>query len=81
MAAVKTVALALAMNYGVHLGASVAYAKLCMPESVWGLLQSVVTTASPVCSFVLNTMQVTQNNYAAVITTTLVGAMSRALTA
>lgn len=79
MAAIKTVALALAMNYGVHMGSSFAYAKLCMPESVWGLLQSVVTTASPVCSFVLNTMQVTQNNYAAVIATTLVGAMSRSL--
>lgn len=81
MAAVKTVAIALAVNYGVHMGASFAYAKLCMPESVWGLLQSVVTTASPVCSFVLNTMQVTQSNYAAVIATTLVGAMSQALTA
>ncbi len=81
MAAVKTVAVALAVNYGVHMGASFAYAKLCMPDSVWGLVQSVVTTASPVCSFVLNTMQVTQSNYAAVIATTLVGAMSRALIA
>jgi hypothetical protein len=79
MAAVKTVALALAMNYGVHMGASFAYAKLCMPETVWGILQSAVTTASPVCSFVLNTMQVTQSNYAAVIATTLVGVMSRTL--
>ena len=79
MAAVKTVALALALYYGVHMGSSFAYAKLCIPESVWGIVQSVVTTASPVCSFVLNTMQVTQSNYAAVIATTLVGAVSRAL--
>jgi hypothetical protein len=61
------------------MGASFAYAKLCMPETVWGILQSAVTTASPVCSFVLNTMQVTQSNYAAVIATTLVGVMSRTL--
>lgn len=79
MAAVKTVALALAMNYGVHMGASFAYAKLCMPETVWGILQSAVTTASPICSFLLNTMQVTQSNYAAVIATTLVGVMSQSL--
>jgi hypothetical protein len=51
-----------------------------MPQSVWDLLlQSVVTTASPVCSFVLNTMQATQTNYATLITTTVVAAVSRML--
>ena len=74
--AVKTAALALAMNYGVHVGSSLAYAKYCMPQTIWDIGHSLVTTASPVCSFLLNTMQVTQNNYAMVITTTLVGVAS-----
>jgi hypothetical protein len=78
--AMKTAALALAINYGVHVGSSWAYSKVCMPQSVWDLLlQSVVTTASPVCSFVLNTMQATQTNYATLITTTVVAAVSRML--
>lgn len=69
--AVKTAALAVAMNYGVHVGASLAYSRFCVPQSVWDIAHSVVTTASPVCSFLLSTMQVTQNNFAVVITTTL----------
>jgi hypothetical protein len=71
--AVKTAGMALAMNYGVHVGASLGYTKFCMPQSVWDIGQSLVSTASPVCSFLLNTMHVTQSNYAGVITTTLVG--------
>ena len=69
--AVKAAALALAMNYGVHVGASYAYAKVCVPQSIWDVAQSFATAASPVCSFLLSTMQVTQNNFAVVITSTL----------
>ena len=72
LVAVKTAGLALAMNYGVHVSSSLAYAKFCVPQTVWDIGQSLVSTASPVCSFLLTTMQVTQSNYAAVITTTLV---------
>lgn len=75
----KTAGLALTMNYGVHVASSFAYAKFCLPQTVWDIGQSIVSTASPVCSFLLNTMQVTQSNYAAVITTTLVGVASRVL--
>ena len=71
LVAVKTAALAVAMNYGVHVGSSYAYSKLCVPQTVWDIARSFVTTASPVCSFLLTTMQVTQNNFAVVITTTL----------
>ena len=74
LVAVKAAGLALAMNYGVHVGASYAYAKYCIPQTVWDIAQSFVTTASPVCSFLLTTMQVTQNNFAVVITTTLAAA-------
>lgn len=76
LVAVKTAGLALAMNYGVHVGSSIAYAQFCVPHTVWDIGQSLVSTASPVCSFILNTMHVTQSNYAAVITTTLVGIAS-----
>lgn len=71
LVAVKTAALAVAMNYGVHVGSSYAYARLCVPQTVWDVARSFATTASPVCSFLLSTMQVTQSNFAVVITTTL----------
>jgi hypothetical protein len=73
LVAVKTAALALALNYGVHVGSGLAYTKLCMPETVWDIARSVVTTASPVCSFLVSTMQMTQMNYATLMTTTLIG--------
>jgi len=42
-----------------------------MPQSVIDLATSFVATASPVCSFLLSTMQVTQSNFAVVLTTSL----------
>ena len=74
LVAVKTAALALAMNYGVHVGSSFAYTKFCVPETIWDIGRSFVATASPICTFLLNTMQVTQNNVAVVMSTTLVSA-------
>jgi hypothetical protein len=69
--AVKAAALALTVNYGVHVGAATVYASVCVPQTVWDIARSVVATASPVCSFLLGTMQLTQNNFAVVITSTL----------
>lgn len=79
LVAAKAAGVALAMNYGAHLGSSLTYAKVCMPGSVWDLAASIVTTASPVCSFLLSTMQITQSNYAAVLTTTFATVMSGVL--
>ena len=79
MVAVKAVGIALAMNYGVHVGSSVTFQSLCIPHSVWDLAQSVVSTASPVCGFLLQTMQVTQNNFALAITTTVAALVAKAL--
>lgn len=76
LVAVKAAAYGLAMNYGVHLGSSLAYAKVCVPEDVWDVARSFVATASPVCSFLLNTMVVTQSNYAAILTTTVAVTLS-----
>ena len=69
--AVQTAAVAVAINYGVHVGASYGYASLCIPQTVWDIARSFATTASPICTFLLSTMQVTQSNFAVVITTTL----------
>lgn len=66
-----TAATVLALNYGAHVGSAYAYGKFCVPQDVWDMARSFVTTASPVCTFLLNTMQVTQNNFAVVITTTI----------
>lgn len=81
MVAVKAAGLALAMNYGVHVGSSIAFDTFCVPHSLWDLAQSVVSTASPVCGFFLSTMQVTQTNFAVAVTTTatalLAGALSK----
>jgi len=69
--ALKTAATVLALNYGAHVGSAYAYSKLCVPQDMWDVARSFVTTASPVCSFLLQTMQVTQNQFAVVISTTL----------
>lgn len=77
MAAIlKTAATALLLNYGVHVSSTFAYAKLCVPQDIWDLAQSLATTSSPLCSTLLSTMQITQNNYAVVLTTTVATAIS-----
>lgn len=81
MAVVKTAALLLAGNYGVHVGTAVAYAKVCVPQDVWDIARSFVTTASPVCSFLLNAMQVTQTNFALILATSLASGMTSLLKA
>ena len=62
--ALKTATVAIAVNYGAHVASSSAFNAFCVPKSFWDIPLSVVTTASPVCSFFLNTMQLTQNNFA-----------------
>lgn len=79
VAAIQTASLALAMNYGVHVSSSLAFDHLCIPHSVWDLAQSMVATASPVCNALLTTMQLTQNNVAIVLTTTLAASLAGAL--
>jgi D-alanyl-D-alanine carboxypeptidase len=72
----KTAATALVLNYSVHIGSTLAYAKLCVPQDIWDLAQSLATTSSPLCSTLLSVMQVTQNNYAVVLTTTVAAAIT-----
>jgi hypothetical protein len=69
------------VNYGVHVGSSLAYHQVCVPNVVtlYDIAISLVTTASPVCSFLLNTMQITQNNFAVAVTTGLAASLSKFL--
>lgn len=74
--ALKTAGATLGLNYAVHLGSSVAYAKLCLPQSVWDLARSIITTGSPMCSLLISTVQITHTNYAGILTTTIAGVIS-----
>lgn len=77
--AVQTAAMVLTINYGVHVGSSLLYDHVCIPHSVWEVVQSLVATASPVCSFLLNTMVATQTNYGVIVATTLTSALTSSL--
>ena len=77
--AAKTAAIVLVANYGVHVGSSYAYGKFCVPQELLDVARSFITTASPVCSYLLGAMQLTQNNFATVITTTMATALATVL--
>lgn len=67
----KAAAFSMALNYGVHVGSAWTYEKLCIPQTMWEIPQSIVATASPVCIFLVSAMQATQNTFANVMTTTV----------
>jgi hypothetical protein len=79
LVAAKTALLSLGLNYGVHYTSARLYDIMCVPHSVTELFTSLATTASPVCGFLLNTMMVTQSNYAVVLTATLTAALANAV--
>lgn len=79
--ALAAAGISIGLNYGTHLAASYAHTSFCLPHSVADVLQSFVTTASPVCSLLLNTMQVTQTNFATILTTTIVSTVATSLRA
>lgn len=72
----KTTALSVLLNYSTHVITSHGYHMFCVPASVWDIVRSLVTTVSPTCSFLLSTMQMTQSNYAALVTTGVASAMA-----
>lgn len=76
---VKTALLTLGLNYGAHYTSAKLYDLMCVPHSMTELFTTLATTASPVCGFLLNTMTITQHNYAVVLTATLTSALANAL--
>ena len=79
LAVVKAGVLTLGLNYGVHYTSARLYDVLCVPHSVTGFFTSLATTASPVCGMLLQTMTMTQNNYAVVLTASLTSVIANAL--
>jgi hypothetical protein len=75
----KTAAGGVALNYATHVAASQAFHEFCTPKTVWEIAQSLVTTASPVCSFLLSVMTTTQTNYAAVISSSILHTVTNLL--
>ena len=71
--------LAVAGNYMVHYGASWVYDTFCVPHTVSEIVYTLVSTSSPVCVVALGTMQMTQNNYGTLLTTTLASHLVSAL--
>lgn len=79
MELVKVAVATLGLNYGVHYLSASAYNYFCMPHSIGDVLHSFVTTASPVCSSLIQVTQVTQNNYATVLTATVAAVLAKTL--
>ena len=71
--------IAVITNYAVHFGSARVYDLFCVPHSVSEILHTIVTTSSPVCVVTLGTMQMTQNNYVTLLTTTLASHIINAL--
>jgi hypothetical protein len=75
----KTAFLSLGLNYGVHYASARLYDTYCVPHSLNEIVRTFASTASPVCGFLLQTMTLTQNNYAVVLTATLTTTLANVL--
>ena len=71
--------LAVVGNYVVHYGAARMYDMFCVPHTFGEIIYTLVSTSSPVCVVALGTMQMTQNNYGTLLTTTLASHLVMAL--
>ena len=67
MEILKTTAAGVVLNYSLHFVSGYIYNYLCMPHDISQILNSFVTTASPVCSATVNILQASQQNYANII--------------
>lgn len=67
--------LAAGVNYGVHFVSARFYDAFCVPHTLQEIVQTLVTTASPVCSTAIGIVQMTQASYASIITVTLAGSI------
>lgn len=79
MEVIGKAALGLAVNYAVHYSSATFYHEFCVPHNFEEILQTLVTTASPICSMALTVTQMTQSSYGAILTTTLTGAFTNSL--
>jgi len=76
--AVRAIA-AVAVNYAVHYASATFYNKFCVPHTLEEVVQTLVTTASPVCGFAIGMTHLTQQNYGNILMTTLAVSVSSGL--
>jgi hypothetical protein len=76
---VAAAGMTMVLNYAVHTAAALTYDRFCVAHSIWEVPYSLVSTASPVCSFLVSTIQVTQNNFATMLSTTIAATLVRFL--
>ena len=63
----KTVA-TIVVTYTAHYASTKAYSSFCVPDGLWGYIQGLLTTGSPLCSATLTYASNSQNSYATIIT-------------
>jgi hypothetical protein len=55
------------ISYSAHYTATKVYSTACVPDGVYGFLQGLVTSGSPVCQVGIQVMTATQVSYSTVI--------------
>ena len=55
------------ISYSAHYVATKSYSAACVPDGVYGFLQGLVTSGSPVCQVGIQVMTATQVSYSTVI--------------
>ena len=58
------------LTYSTHYVAANIYTHLCVPTGLWGFVQGMLTTGSPVCSATLNYVSSSQTSYTTILTVT-----------
>jgi len=61
----------LLLTYTTHYVATNLYSSICLPTGIWGFLQGMINTGSPMCTTTLHFVSATQASYATILTVTL----------
>jgi len=69
----------LLLTYSTHYGAAKLYSSLCVPNGMWGYLQGMFTTGSPICAATVTYVANSQSSYAAIITMSISRALMDAI--
>lgn len=60
-----------AISYTAHYGMTKAYNMMCVPDGIYGFLQGLVTSGSPVCQATVQIISSTQISYSQMIMITI----------
>ena len=63
----KTLA-SILVTYSAHYASTKVYSGMFVPDGLWGYLQGLVTTGSPLCTATLTYASNSQNSYATILT-------------